>query len=118
MTDTNITANQSIKKYQSLLKERELLIKLDWQMFLDINAPYVNTDFSEKEVQARYRRNGYDWDIHGTLYTPEKETNDKRAFVLFHGGAGSEKIMDLTPDGRPGLARVLAAQGFKALALT
>ena len=30
----------------------------------------------------------------------------------------SEKIMDLTPDGRPGLARVLASQGFKALALT
>ena len=26
--------------------------------------------------------------------------------------------MDLTPDGRPGLARVLAAQGFKVLALT
>ena len=26
--------------------------------------------------------------------------------------------MDLTPDGRPGLARVLASQGFKALALT
>ena len=56
--------------------------------------------------------------MHGTLYTPEKETDPRRAFVFFHGGAGSEKIMDLTPDGRPGLARVLASQGFKALALT
>ncbi len=38
--------------------------------------------------------------------------------MFFHGGAASEKIMDLTPDGRPGLARVLASQGFKVLALT
>jgi pimeloyl-ACP methyl ester carboxylesterase len=56
--------------------------------------------------------------MHGTVYTPEKETDPRRAFVFFHGGAGSEKIMDLTPDGRPGLARVVAAQGFKVLALT
>ena len=70
------------------------------------------------DAWTRYQRNGYDWDMHGTLYTPEKETDPRRAFVFFHGGAGSEKIMDLTPDGRPGLARVLAAQGFKVLALT
>jgi pimeloyl-ACP methyl ester carboxylesterase len=56
--------------------------------------------------------------MHGTLFAPEKEIDPNRAFVFFHGGAGSEKIMDLTPDGRPGLARVLAAQGFKVLALT
>ena len=56
--------------------------------------------------------------MHGTLYTPEKETDPRRGFVFFHGGAGSEKIMDFTPDGRPGLARVLAAQGFKVLSLT
>ena len=56
--------------------------------------------------------------MHGTLYTPEQEIDPRRALVFFHGGAGSEKIMDLTPDGRPGLARVAAAQGFKVLALT
>jgi pimeloyl-ACP methyl ester carboxylesterase len=67
---------------------------------------------------VRFSRNGYDWDMHGTVYTPATEVNGRRAFVLFHGGAGSEKIMDLTPDGRPGLARVLAAQGFKVLAMT
>jgi len=100
------------------LKSRELLLKLTWDEWLAVAPPYPQGNFSTRDVTARYRRNGYDWDIHGTLYTPEKETNDKRAFVLFHGGAGSEKIMDLTPDGRPGLARVLAAQGFKALALT
>ena len=74
--------------------------------------------FSSADVTARYRRNGYEWDMHGTLYMPANEVNANRAFVCFHGGAGSEKIMDLTPDGRPGLARALAAQGFKVLALT
>ena len=100
------------------LNSRELLLKLTWDEWLAVAPPYPQGNFSTRDVAVRYRRNGYDWDIHGTLYTPEKELNDKRAFVLFHGGAGSEKIMDLTPDGRPGLARVLAAQGFKALALT
>ena len=56
--------------------------------------------------------------MHGTVFTPDKEADARRAFVFFHGGAGSEKIMDLTPDGRPGLARVMASQGFKVLALT
>jgi pimeloyl-ACP methyl ester carboxylesterase len=100
------------------LKSRELLLKLTWDEWLAVAPPFPQGNFSTRDVTVRYRRNGYDWDIHGTLYTPEKELTDKRAFVLFHGGAGSEKIMDLTPDGRPGLARVLAAQGFKALALT
>lgn len=100
------------------LKSRGLLLKLTWDKWVAIAPPYPEGNFSTRDVTVRYQRNGYDWDIHGTFYTPEKELNDKRAFVLFHGGAGSEKIMDLTPDGRPGLARVLAAQGLKALALT
>ncbi|MBI1996862.1 MAG: alpha/beta fold hydrolase [Deltaproteobacteria bacterium] len=100
------------------LKSRGLLLKLTWDEWVAIAPPYPEGNFSTRDVTVRYQRNGYDWDIHGTFYTPEKELNDKRAFVLFHGGAGSEKIMDLTPDGRPGLARVLAAQGLKALALT
>lgn len=100
------------------LKSRELLLNLTWDQWLAIAPPYADSGVATQDVAVRYQRNGYDWDMHGTLYTPEKELNEKRAFVLFHGGAGSEKIMDLTPDGRPGLARVLAAQGFKALALT
>jgi len=93
-------------------------LNLTWDEWLTVNAPFENVDFSVDDVTARYSRNGYDWDMHGTLYTPKKEVNSHRAFVCFHGGAGSEKIMDFTPDGRPGLARVLASQGFKALALT
>jgi pimeloyl-ACP methyl ester carboxylesterase len=74
--------------------------------------------FSIKDAIVRFNRNGYDWDMHGSIYTPEKEVMEDRAFVVFHGGAGSEKIMDLTPDGRPGISRVLAGQGFKVLSLT
>ena len=115
MTDMNIHANCAIEKYQSLLKGQELLIKLYWQTFLDINAPYANTDFSEKEVQERFNRNGYDWDIHGRLYVPHKETLPGYSFVLIHGGGVNELDFQVTPDGRPGLARVLAAQGFQVL---
>jgi len=96
------------EKYLKELKSGELLLKLTWDDWLKLGAPFENGDFSVEDVTVRYNRNGYDWDMHGTLYTPEKEVNSQRAFVCFHGGAGSEKIMDLTPDGRPGLARVLA----------
>jgi pimeloyl-ACP methyl ester carboxylesterase len=105
-------------KYLDGLKSRDLLLKLTWDEWLTIAEPYEKIAFSTRDITVRYNRNGFDWDIHATLYTPEKEINSRQAFVLFHGGAGSEKIMDLTPDGRPGLARVLCAQGFKTLALT
>lgn len=115
MADTTLTANQAITKYQALLAGREPLVKLDWQTFLDINAPYPETPFVEREVQARYDRNGYDWDIHGTLYVPNRQTLPGYVFVLIHGGGVNELDFQATPDGRPGLARVLASQGFEVL---
>ena len=107
-----------VEKYIESLSSDELLLRLTWDEWLAFGAPYADGTFSSQDLIVRYQRNGYDWDMHGTLFTPEKEVNRDRAFVFFHGGAGSEKIMDLTPDGRPGLARVVAAQGFKVLTLT
>src|SRR5690349_5917116 len=107
-----------IEKYLAGLASTELLLKLTWDEWLEVQPPYPNVSFSLQDVTTRYHRNGYDWDMHGSLFTPEKESDPRRAFVFFHGGAGSEKIMDLTPDGRPGLARAVAAQGFKVLTLT
>jgi hypothetical protein len=66
-------------------------------------------------VTKRFERNGYDWDIRGTLYRPERETMPGVGFALTHGGAGSELELVETPDGRPGLAPILAAQGFRVL---
>lgn len=106
------------QKYLDGLKSSELLLTLNWDEWLALQPPYENGKFASQDVTVRYQRNGYDWDMHGTLYTPARELDGKRGFVFFHGGAASEKIMDLTPDGRPGLARVLAAQGFRVMALT
>lgn len=112
------TGVDSIESFLNHLNSRELLLRLSWEEWLAVTPPYPDVKFSTDEVSVRFQRNGYDWDMHGSLYTPEKEVNEDRAFVIFHGGAGSEKIMDLTPDGRSGIARVLAAQGSKVLTLT
>ena len=112
------TKSAAIQKFLTQLDSTDLLIKFKWDEWLTIEPPYSDVQISTQDVTVRYHRNGYDWDIHGTLFSPVKELDSNRAFVFFHGGAGSEKIMDLTPDGRPGLARVVASQGFNVLALT
>ena len=113
-----MAATEVTESYLNGLNSKQLLLKLSWEDWLAIAPPYADGNFSAQDVTTRYQRNGYDWDMHGTLYTPAEERDAKRGFVFFHGGAASEKIMDFTPDGRPGLARVLAAQGFKVLSLT
>jgi pimeloyl-ACP methyl ester carboxylesterase len=110
--------NSGTTKFLAGLKSNELLLRLTWDEWRGVEAPYDSNSVTTADAWIRYHRNGYDWDMHGTVYIPEKERDPRRAFVFFHGGAGSEKIMDRTPDGRPGLARVVASQGFKVLALT
>ncbi len=100
------------------LSADEVLVRLSWEDWLSVNPAYADVAFSQHEVSTRYARNGYEWDIHGCLYTPAKEAHPGLAFVFFHGGADSESVFDLTPDGRPGQARVLAAQGFTVLSIT
>ncbi len=108
-------ANSAAKRYIARLNENELFIHLDWGSFLGIDAPYPNTGFQRKEVTARFRRNGYDWDMHGTLYTPDAEALPGYSMVLIHGGGVNELDFFSTPDKRPGLAAVLASQGFQVL---
>ena len=112
------SAPASVQKVLTGLTGDELLIKLDWDEWLEVNAPYEDVAFTQKDVITRYNRNGYDWDIQGILYTPSAEVDANLAIVMFHGGAGSSYGKDTTPDGRPGLPRVLAAQGFTVLNLT
>ena len=120
MTSETATLERSVsvEKFLAGLKGEDLLVPIDWEQWLGIGAPYEKTGVTRRDVSTRYNRNGYDWDIHGSLFLPEAERDKKLAFVMFHGGAGSENIFDATPDGRPGLGRVLASQGFTALALT
>jgi hypothetical protein len=100
------------------LRGDDLLVRVPWRRWLGIEAPYPVVDFTTREVAARFARNGYDWDVHGTIYVPKREAAPGVAFVLTHGGAGSERELHETPDGRPGLAAVLASQGFRCLAVT
>ena len=112
------TGSGTIEGILAGLRSTELLLEMEWDGWLAMPAPYGEVGYATREVTARYERNGYEWDIHGTLYTPDRDAGPGRAVVVFHGGAGSERIMDSTPDGRPGLARVLASQGFVTLAVT
>ena len=111
-------ANSAVERYLEGIKGKNYLVGIDWDQWLKIEPPYPEVGFNVKEVTARYARNGYEWDIHGRLYTPDKEVEPSIAVTVTHGGAGSERIMDETPDGRPGVSRRLAAQGFKVLAMT
>jgi hypothetical protein len=109
---------KSAQKYLRNLDADRLLTKMNWSQWLRLGAAYRETTFTTREVTTRYERNGYDWDIHGRLYLPKRESLGNIGFVLMHGGAGSEDEMRETPDGRPGLAAILAAQGFRCLAIT
>jgi len=96
----------------------DLLLTPTWEDWLNVAPPFPDRPYSQREVQCRFSRNGYDWDVHGTLLTPADERDSSLTFVLTHGGAGSEFELLETPDGRPGLGRVLAAQGFSVLCIT
>ena len=100
------------------LDGEETLVPIGWDDWLAMPPPDDDAAYTVTEVVERYQRNGYEWDMHGSLYVPEKEREEQPAFVVFHGGGANEKVMDITPDGRPGLARRLAAQGYTVLALS
>jgi hypothetical protein len=110
--------NTSVKRFLSAIGSKDVLTKLSWQEWLDIPAPYAKVKFTKQPIQTRFQRNGYDWDIHGQVYTPEKEVDPNYAFVIGVGTNGSEGEADQTPDGRPGLAQHVAMQGFKVLTYT
>ena len=115
--DTKL-ANNAVDRYLKGIEGKDHLVRVDWDQWLKIAPPYPEVGFTVKEVTARFSRNGFEWDIHGRIYLPEKEVDPSLAITVAHGGAGSELIMDETPDGRPGMSRRLAAQGFKVLAIT
>ena len=88
-----IMANNAkdIKRFLAHLESAELLLSMTWDEWLKVSPPYQEVKFSTEDVTVRFARNGYEWDMHGSLYTPEKEADPTTAFVMFHGGAGSEK---------------------------
>jgi hypothetical protein len=116
VTSTGDHASTPVDRILSRLAQKEWLIgDLDWPTFMAVEPPYPATGFFRREVTAGYHHNDYDWDIHGSVYTPFRNALPGHAFVLIHGGGVNELDFHETPDGRPGLASVLAAQGFEVL---
>ena len=103
--------NSGTAKFLDGLKSNELLLRLTWDEWLGIEAPYNSNSVTTADAWIRYHRNGYDWDMHGTVYTPETERDPRRAVVLFHGGAGSEKFM------KNRINRIIAPQNIASVKL-
>jgi hypothetical protein len=86
-----MSTKEVIEQYLDSLNSRELLLKLTWDEWLAIQPPYPDGKFTTADATARYQRNGYDWDMHGTLFTPEKETDPRRGFVFFMAGRAAKR---------------------------
>jgi len=110
--------NANVRIFLDGLEGDDIPLRITWEQWLNIGPPHDEVPFEIREVTVRIARNGYDWDIHGRLYMPATEVQAGLAFVFFHGGADSEMVFDQTPDRRPGMARVLAAQGYSVLTIT
>ena len=57
--------NSATEKFLAGLKSNELLLKLTWDEWLSIDAPYSPTGLTTADAWTRYHRNGYDWDMSG-----------------------------------------------------
>ena len=111
----SVIQSRAVEKYLKALKGKDLIYYPTWEEWLEVGSPYPDVAYDKKGVQARFSRNGYDWDIHGCVYTPKKEVDPAICWLVTLGTNGSEGECDICPDGRPGLAAVLAAQGFKVM---
>src|SRR6516162_9625290 len=56
--------NSATEKFLAGLKSNELLLKLTWDEWLAVEAPYDPTRVTTADAWTRYHRNGYDWDMH------------------------------------------------------
>lgn len=110
--------NETTNAFLAFIQSTDILLKLSWDTYMEIMAPFPTTNYSIREVTARYRRNGYDWDIHGRLYIPTESVNSQITVLMLHGGGVNELSFDKALNGRPGWARVIASQGYKVLSVS
>jgi pimeloyl-ACP methyl ester carboxylesterase len=110
--------NPPIDVFLEFLQRDALMWEPSWDQYLRINPPFPSTSFEVEEVTARYHRNGYDWDIHGKLYSPDQEIVPNTTILMVHGGSVNESTFDRVPPNRPGWARVVAAQGVQVLTVS
>ena len=119
----------------------EFIYSMSWEDYVNFPDPYGRTPLTVKEVQARIGRYPnparagqlFDWDIHGRLFTPAKNSISDMAVVMIHGGAANEYEFIFTPDGpedyldlsrtdpekaRVGVAQHIASLGISVLTIS
>jgi hypothetical protein len=119
----------------------EFIYSMTFDDYKNFPDPCPRTTFSVQEVEARIERYPdparpqelFQWDIHGRLFTPARESLDGVAVVMIHGGAANEYEFIFTPDGperyldltkvsptesRVGVAQHIASLGIPVLAIS
>ena len=59
--------NSATEKFLAGLKSNDLLLKLSWDEWLAVEPTYSATQVTTTDAWTRYRRNGYEWDMHLSL---------------------------------------------------
>jgi hypothetical protein len=139
-------SQQALNRYTKALTageglHDEFIYSMSWDDYIQFPDPFSRTAFTVNEAEARIARypnpgrSGqlFDWDIHGTLFTPAKNSIGEMAVVMIHGGAANECEFIFTPDGpeeyvdltrtdpekaRVGVAQHIASLGIPVLAVS
>jgi pimeloyl-ACP methyl ester carboxylesterase len=131
---------QAMNRYVDALTKGEglhddFIYSMSWQDYTRFPDPFARGKYLTEEVEARISRypnpatpgEQFQWDIHGRLFTPVKNTISRQAVVMIHGGAANEYEFIFTPDGPevysdltrtdPANARVGVAQHIASLGI-
>jgi len=139
-------SQQGIDRYIAALTKGEglhddFIYSMAWEDYTRFSDPFARRAFSVKELEARIERYPnparpgelFQWDIHGRLFTPAKDSIGGMAVVMVHGGAANEYEFIFTPDGpedypdlaksdlekaRVGVAQHIASLGIPVLTIS
>lgn len=139
-------SHQAIDRYVAALTKGDglhddFIYSMSWEDYTNFPDPFARMVFAVEEVEARIGRYPnpakpgelFQWDIHGRLFTPVRNSITDMAVVMVHGGAANEYEFIFTPDGpeeypdlsktdpakaRAGVAQHIASLGIPVLAIS
>ena len=110
-------SQQAIDRYVAALTKGDglhddFIYSMSWEDYTNFPDPFARTVFTVNEVEARIGRYPnpakpgelFQWDIHGRLFMPARNSITDMAVVMVHGGAANEYEFIFTP-GRAGDSR-------------
>jgi hypothetical protein len=137
---------QALTRYSAALTTGEglhdrFIYSMSWEDYIRFPDPFERVPFRVEEVETRIDRyknparpgESFQWDIHGRLFTPVRNSINDMAIVMIHGGAANEYEFIFTPDGpenyanltktdpekaRVGVAQHIASLGIPVLAIS